>query len=98
MSSKSLTNCEPDRKSRTKPEQAYRIHGPFHICSKSYALHKMPVGSVMATQKSNNLDIKRNYSLANCLVNKNYNKILTHEWLSPAWFEHYFRTVDKSHL
>ena len=52
MSSKSLTNCEPDRKSRTKPEQAYRIHGPFHICSKSYALHKIPVGSVMATQKS----------------------------------------------
>ena len=51
MSSESLTNCEPDRKSRTKPEQAYRIHGPFHICSKSYALHKIPVGCVMATQK-----------------------------------------------
>ena len=44
MSSESLINCEPDRKSR--------IHGPFHICSKSYALHKIPVGSVMATQKS----------------------------------------------
>ena len=52
MSSESLTNCEPDRKYRTKPEQAYRIHGPFHIFSKSYALQKMPVGSVMATQKS----------------------------------------------